>query len=236
MKLRKLLNLPSKSPKTKLYFLTGSTPIRFIIKRRRLVYLHHILIQSEESLIRSFFEQQFQTRKSKDWSTQIVKDLIELDIEMTFEEIRLIKEDSWKSLVKSKSTHYALKYLNSITGSKSRKYSELRMSGYLTSEYEDVPLETAKFILKIQSHMVETVKYNFQNYYKPNLLCNLCLLSECNQSHLLNCPKLLGSNQLVTYIPVYEDIFDDSNPEEQCYIANIMIENLKKKKALEKMM
>ena len=52
MSLRKLLNLPSKSPKPMLYFLTGSTPIRFIIKRRRLVYLHHILTQSEESLIR----------------------------------------------------------------------------------------------------------------------------------------------------------------------------------------
>ena len=58
-----------------------------------------------------------QTRKSKDWSTQIVKDLLELDIEKTFEEIRLIEEDSWKSLVKSKSTHYALKYLNSSIGS-----------------------------------------------------------------------------------------------------------------------
>ena len=53
MSLRKLLSLPSKSPKHMLYFLTGSTPIRFIIKRRRLVYLYHILIQSEESLIGS---------------------------------------------------------------------------------------------------------------------------------------------------------------------------------------
>ena len=35
------------------------------------------------------------------------------------------------------------------------------------------------------------------------------------------------------YIPVYEDIFDDSNPEEQVLIANIMMENLKKKKLLE---
>ena len=83
--------------------------------------------------------------------------------------------------------------------------------------------------------MVETVKANFPQHYKPNLLCNLCFLSECNQSHLLNCTKLLGSNHLITYIPVYEDIFDDSNPEEQVFIANIMMENLKKKKILEEL-
>ena len=50
MALRKLLNLPSKTPIQMLYFLTGSTPIRIFIKRRRLVYLHHIINQNEESL------------------------------------------------------------------------------------------------------------------------------------------------------------------------------------------
>ena len=48
------------------------------------------------------------------------------------------------------------------------------------------------------------------------------------------CQALLGSNQLVTYIPNYEDIFDDNNIEEQCFIANILIENLKQKKELVK--
>ena len=73
MCLRKLLNLPSKTPKPMLYFLTGSTPIRHTIKRRRLVYLHHILNQSEDSLLKTFFIQQLETRKSKDWASQIKK-------------------------------------------------------------------------------------------------------------------------------------------------------------------
>ena len=81
MSLRKLLNMPSKSPKPMLYFITGSVPIRFIVKRRRLVYLHHIINQTEESLIRSVFEKQMDSRKSKDWCTQILKDLIEYGIE-----------------------------------------------------------------------------------------------------------------------------------------------------------
>ena len=155
------------------------------------------------------------TGKSKDWSTQVLKDLTEFEIRSSFSEIGLLKEENWKSLVKSQSTVCALKYLNSIVGSKSKKYQELKISYFLSSHSENIPVETAKFIAKTQSHMIETIKTNFQVYYKPNLICNACSSSECHQSHLLNCQKLIGSNELVTYLPNYEDIFDERNPEEK---------------------
>ena len=63
-----------------LYFISGSTPIRFAVKRRRIVYLHHILNQKEDYLIRLFFEKQMETRKTKDWSSQVLKDLKDLEI------------------------------------------------------------------------------------------------------------------------------------------------------------
>ena len=103
----------------------------------------------------------------------------------------------------------------------------------MSSNSENFSVETAKFIAKTQSHMIESIKTNFQGYYKPNLICDSCSTSECNQSHLLYCKSLIGSNELVTYIPDYEDIFDDSNPEEQCFIASVMMANLKRKKLLE---
>ena len=84
-----------------------------------------------------------------------------------------------------------------------------RMFGYLSSNYE-----TAKFIAQLQSHMVETVKGNFPQHYKPNFMCNLCFG--------VNRSKLLGSNNLTTYIPLYEDIFDDRKPEEQVSIASLL--------------
>ena len=120
MALRKLLNLPSKTPKQMLYFLTGSTPVRHTIIRRRLVYLHHLLNQDENSLLRTFFEKQLITRKNKDWASQLLKDLGEYGIKESMDEIRLFKEDSWKLLVKAKTTENALNYLNTNIGSKSR--------------------------------------------------------------------------------------------------------------------
>ena len=95
------------------------------------------------------------TRKSKDWSTQIIKDPSKFGIQNTLYEISLISEESWKSVVQTKTSKVALKYLNSITESKSRNYEVLIMSNYLSSQNENVPIETAKFIAKLQSHMVE---------------------------------------------------------------------------------
>ena len=78
MGIRKLLSLPSKTPKRMLYLLTGSVPIEFIIQRRRLIYLYHILNQDNETLLKTFFEHQFTTRKTKDWASQVMKDLTNL--------------------------------------------------------------------------------------------------------------------------------------------------------------
>ena len=47
------------------------------------------------------------------------------------------------------------------------------MSHYLCS-YDEMPLETAKFLAKAQSYMIKMMKMNFQQEYKPNLVCNAC--------------------------------------------------------------
>ena len=107
------------------------------------------------------------------------------------------------------------------------------MSNFLTSQDHEISIETAKFIAKAQTHMIETIKMNFQSSHTPNLQCNSCNISECNQSHLLYCTKLIEINEIVTYTPEYEDIFNDSDPKDQLHIANIMIENWKKKKKVE---
>ena len=43
----------------------------------------------------------------------------------------------------------------------------------------------------------------------------------------------MGNNKMITYIPNYEDIFNDNDTTEQCFDDHIMMANLKKKKELE---
>ena len=172
------------------------------------------------------------TRKTKDWATTVLKDKGEYETDLTLEEIQNIPVNQWKKTIKEKTTNIAISYLNNIVGTKSRTYKKLEMSPYL-GQNDKMPIETAKFVAKAQSHKIESIKMNFKHEYKENLICNSCENSECNQAHLMYCKALLGSNKLITYIPNYEDIFVDTNIEEQCFIANILIENLKLKKELE---
>ena len=217
MGLRKLLSLPSKTPKKMLYLLTGSVPIEFLIERRRLIYLHHILNQENESLIKTFFEHQLDTRKTKYWASQILKDLKKFNVNIPLEDIRHIPKEAWKKRIKQKSCELALLCLNSNQGSKSHQKEYLEMSPYLRSNKEDIPIKASSFIAKVQAHMVKNIKHNFKEHYKPNLKCDSCKLSECDQKHLLECPKLIGKNELVTYIPNYIDIFNDNDITEQGY-------------------
>ena len=233
MSCRNLLSLPSKTPKNMLYFLTGSTPTRFLIQRRRLVYLHHVINQDKESLLKSFFEYQLKTRKRKDWASTILKDLEEFKISLSLNEIQNIQISIWKEKIQVQSINNSLIFLNSKVGTKSQPYMELKMSKYLCPN-DYMSLDTSKFVAKTHCHMIETVKTNFKHGFEPNLLSNSCKVKECNQSHLLYCSSLIGSNQLVTYIPNYEDIFNDEDTEEQNFIAQIMMANLKLKKEIEK--
>ena len=81
--------------------------------------------------------------------------------------------------------------------------------------------------------MIETIKIYFQGQFKPNFVCISCNSGIYDQSHLMYCTALIGSNQLITYIPNYKDIFNDGDTKVQVFIANIFMENLKKKKEIE---
>ena len=83
---------------------------------------------------------------------------------------------------------------------------------------------------KITKHPRLNIKKKLKEKYKPNLLCNLCKIHKCNQDHLLDCERLLWSNELVSYIPDYNEIYDDKDPEEQFFIEKIIIKNLRKKR------
>ena len=80
---------------------------------------------------------------------------------------------------------------------------------------------------------IKNVKANFKEHFKPDLVCSAGKSNECNQRHLLECQALIGSNELFSYIPNYEDVFNDEDTREQNYIATLMFENLKRKKLFE---
>jgi hypothetical protein len=97
--LRKILESPSKSPKCMLYLETGCRPIRFVIMMRQLMFLHYILSEDEQSLIKRFFDVQARNPGKNDWVLTMRKNLESLEIHLYFDQIKMATKQQFKTLV-----------------------------------------------------------------------------------------------------------------------------------------
>ena len=73
--LRRTLKVPKSTPKEMLYLELGCVPFRQLIQKRRILFLHYILNESNESLMYRFLQSQILNRKKKDWITQVLTDI-----------------------------------------------------------------------------------------------------------------------------------------------------------------
>ena len=80
MLLRNIFSCSRNVPKDLLYLEMGLLPISFIIKERRLMFLHHVLQQKEDSHIFKVFIAQMNNPTSQDWVSTVLEDIEELDI------------------------------------------------------------------------------------------------------------------------------------------------------------
>ena len=100
------------------------------------------------------------------------------------------------------------------------------MQNYLKTEDIEILNEERKLIFQLRTRMKYGIKTHFRNMH-DHTLCDGCQLEESTTRHTLECSSLIGRNELVTYIPSYEDLFG-TDEEEQVYIARIICDNLKR--------
>ena len=209
----------------------GLEPIRYIIMKRRLIYLHHILKQKESSLVKKFLKTQLIDLKKKDWGNTIKEDLKHLDIRMTFDEIEEMSKNKYKATIKKKIKEQSLKYLlekktrRNGKGSK-LEHTQLEIQNYLKYEDGDINNFERKLIFQLRTDMCFKIKTHFKHMYQDTI-CEGCRQEESTTKHTLECPPLLGNNQLVTYIPDYIDIYKN-DVEEQAYVVRILKDNLRR--------
>ena len=102
MLLRGILKAPKSTPKEMLYLELGLLPFREIIRKRRLKFLHYILNESMDSMISRVFESQRRNKTAKDWVTTVLSDLEEINLDITFEDIRKMKKEKFVNAIKRK--------------------------------------------------------------------------------------------------------------------------------------
>ena len=83
-----MLEVGKGCPKEMLYLETGATPIRYVVKFKRLMFLHYILNEEKDSLIHRCFDAQTKKPCKNDWILSVYEDLEELDIKLDFEGIK----------------------------------------------------------------------------------------------------------------------------------------------------
>ena len=100
--------------------LHGHTPARFEIQKMRLLYLKYILEEDDESSLSKFFQLQLEFPTKGDWASTCQKDLEELRIEKSLEDIKLMGKRQFKKILIENGRENAFKYLISKKGSKGK--------------------------------------------------------------------------------------------------------------------
>ena len=203
----KKTSMLAKTPLELLYLETGCLPVRFILQSRRLNFLHYILNDKEDSLLSNVFRAQCDMPVKGDWITTVKEDLKELNINLSFDQIRLKTKDEFKATVKQIVREKALEYLQNLqkkhSKSKPLHYAKLTLQEYLKAESIMTTREKS-FTFAARARMVN-LKCNFKSGQK-DLKCRLCGKHEENQQGLLSCEALRDSQESIIS-DTYEDLY-----------------------------
>ena len=71
---RRLLSLPQTTPREAFYLEMGAIPLRFLLKGRWVIYLHHILKKDKSGMLYPVFITQWHHPCKGEWTEQIKKD------------------------------------------------------------------------------------------------------------------------------------------------------------------
>ena len=93
---------------------TGTIPIRYIIKKRRINYLHHLITRDSSELINKVYLAQRRKSGKNDWVTTVDKDTNEIQLNLSLKAIKSMKKIEFKKYLKKKIHCSAFTYLKKL--------------------------------------------------------------------------------------------------------------------------
>ena len=174
---------------------------------RRVIYLREILQKKNTELVRQIFDIMLLCPSKYDWIKLIENDLNQLDIQFSEEVIKSYTKDRFKAVVKKKINSLAHKFLIERKTSKLMNLHNYSFQEYLSSN--DLTLKQKRLLFQFRIRMVNSIRDNFKNHFKNNMLCPLDNNHYDDQPSLLLCPVILANEDLKAMIQgiSYTDIF-----------------------------
>ena len=113
-----------------------------------------------------FLQLQIQNPSKGDWASSCKENLKDLDLELSFDEIRTMPTTKYKRLVSAKLKPLAFTYLMSRRGEKGKEiqYKEIEMAEYLLPN-NSLNIENKRTIFSIRNRMVQ-ISANFHHRRK----------------------------------------------------------------------
>ena len=169
--------------------------------------------------------------KKKDWGKTVIENLHHLQIEWNLDEIEKMPKATFKKMVKKRIKEKSFEYLLNLRNSRNGKgmeinYSRLKMQNYLQSEDMDITNDERKLIFQLRTKMSFRIKSHFRRMHS-NIICEGCFIEQSTTKHTLECSELIGGNELVTYLPIYKELYEEDE-DSQVYIARILKDNFRR--------
>ena len=232
--LRKIFDCSSQVTCEILYLELGLLPARYIIKLRRMIYFQHILKQRRKNtLLYQFLIAQIEEPKKNDWVSCIRKDMVELEIQMNSDEIEEMNIEKFKNMCKEKVVKKAYKYLENKKFSHEKvrhiQYKNLDLAEYLKANESHFSVKERQFLFKCRVNDIDAKANRSWKY--PDTYCIACNDQTTIETgrHILECEVLIKKNDILSYIPAYNELFSE-DIEEQIYASRMINENMKIRK------
>jgi len=214
----------------------GILPLTFIVMKRRVMFLHYLLQQKEETLLFKCFEAQWSDKLPGDWAGKVEEDLRQMGLKLTLQQIKSMSKHKFKELIKSKIENLALKYLLKEKNKQSKccsiKFDKLQIQDYLKSDILTTSNKQLLFQLRTASFPV------FANikFMVDDTRCPCCYLKEDTLSHQLECSIIhSGTKQICNTNVHIEDVFSPC-VEDQTKITLLFEQSIKRRKIVMKHM
>ena len=210
--LKGILGAHTNIPKEALFLETGTIPLRFIIKSRRLSYLKTILDRDPDELIKEVYNAQKADPTPGDFADLVTKDAEEVLMDISNEsEIESAKKETYKSKVKQKVKEAGFTYLKKLKTSHSKmenlNYENLELSQYMKSPMFDH--QSVKMLLALRTRTVRNIKNDFRGMFQ-DVLCPLGCSHTDTIPNILICPAIrahIQTNETARGTIKYDDIF-----------------------------
>jgi hypothetical protein len=191
----------------------GIIPVRFVIIKGRLKFLKYILDENISTMMRQVYETLKKDSRKGDFVDLVNRDLEEINIDYTEEEIMHTSKVYWKKYasekVKDAAFNYLVKENEEKTKTKHIYFDNLEMSKYLV---RNKSTSLSKIIFSVRAGIFDVKVWNEWSYRDKS--CVMCQTEDEDMNHFMKCSAYGKGPFEMNWTNIYEN-----DPDEQNLIA-----------------